>query len=65
MGSNSIVVFNTGSTPRQDVDLEVASDDISREVFLGAVMYEDSGFGFPALYDEVSKRTALFPFLYS
>ena len=60
MGSNSIVVFNTGSTPRQDVDLEVASDDISREVFLGAVMYEDSGFGFPALYDEVSKRTALF-----
>ena len=60
MGSNSMVVFNTGSTPRQDVDLGVASDDISREKFLETVMYEGSGFGFPALYDEVSSSSTLF-----
>lgn len=59
MGSNSMVVFNTGSMPRQDVDLGVASDDFSREMFLEAIMYADSGFGYPALYDEVSYRTAL------
>lgn len=51
MGSNSLVVFNAGSTPRSDVDFGVAS---YRDSLLEMLLHEDSDFGTATLYDEVS-----------